>query len=137
MRLPPAPGQTGCFAERVLRHTVEQMGDCVPVVPSLDVPVPQMVDQPVVALQGLDTSMPVEQGIEVPKITLEDRIPQRAVLRMPLPVEQLVEVPTTPGYALAVVAVQTLRWRAAQALLEQVYTARPGRDTNTGCRDGG
>ena len=29
---------------------------------------------------------PVEQGIEVPKITLEDEIPQRAVLREPLPV---------------------------------------------------
>ena len=79
----------------------------------------------------------VEQGIEVPKITLEDRIPQRAVLRVPLPVEQLVEVPTTLGYALAVVAVQTLGWRAAQALLEQLYTARPRRDTNTGRRDGG
>ena len=122
--------------ERVLRHTVEQMGDCVPVVPSLDVPVPQMVDQPVVVLQGLDTSMPVEQGIEVPKITLEDRIPQRAVLRVPLPVEQLVEVPTPPGYALAVVAVQTLGWTEARALFEQL-AARPGRDTNTGHRDGG
>ena len=61
--------------ERVLRHTVEQMGDCVPVVPSLDVPVPQMVDEPVVVLRGLDTSMPVEQGIEVPKITLEGQDP--------------------------------------------------------------
>ena len=28
-----------------------------------------MVDQPVVVLRGLDTSMPVEQGIEVPKIS--------------------------------------------------------------------
>ena len=122
--------------ERVLRHTVEQMGDCVPVVPSLDVPVPQMVDQPVVVLRGLDTSMLVEQEIEVPKITLKDRIPQRAVLRVPLPVEQLVEVPTPPGYVLAVVAVQTLGWREARALLEQL-AARPGRDTNTGRRDGG
>ena len=85
-----------------------------------------MVDQPVVVLQGLDTSMPVEQGIEVPKITLEDRIPQRAVLRVPLPVEQLVEVPTPPGYALAVVAVQTLEWTEARALFEQL-AARPGR----------
>ena len=84
--------------EWVLGHTVEQMGDCVPVVPSLDVPVPQMVDQPVVVLQDLDTSMPVEQGIEVPKITLEDRIPQRAVLRVPLPVEQLAGRDTNTGH---------------------------------------
>ena len=38
-------------------------------------------------------STPVEQGIEVPKITLEDGIPQRAVLREPLRVEQLADVP--------------------------------------------
>ena len=79
--------------ERVQRHTVEQMGDCVPVVPLLDVPVPQLVDQLVVVLQGLDKFTPVEQGIEVPKITLEDGTPQRAVLREQLPVEQLAEVP--------------------------------------------
>ena len=55
---------------------------------------------------------------------------------MPLPVEQLVEVPTPPGYALAVVAVQTLGWTEARAPFEQL-AARPGRDTNTGHRDGG
>ena len=33
--------------------------------------------------------------------------------------EQLVEVPTNPGYAFAVVAVQTLGWRTAAALIEQ------------------
>ena len=76
--------------ERVHRHTVEQMGDCVPVVPLLDVIVPQMDDQLVVVLQGLDKFMLVEQGTEVTKITLEDGTPLRAVLREPLPVEQLV-----------------------------------------------
>ena len=35
-----------------------------------------------------------------------------------------------------VVAVQTLGWRETRALLEQL-AARPGRDTNTGHRDGG
>ena len=100
-------------------HTVEQMGDCVAVVPSLDVPVPQMVDQPVVVLQGLDMSMPVEQGIEVPKITLEDRIPQRAVLRVPLPVEQLVEVPVPETVIVA---------RGMSALgLDWCQVAAPGR----------
>ena len=98
--------------ERVLRHTVEQMGDCVPVVPSLVVLVPQMVDQPVVVLQGLDNR------------SAQDHSRRQDVLRVPLPVEQLVEVPTTPGYALAVVAVQPLGWRAAQALLEQLYTGQ-------------
>ena len=32
--------------ERVLRHTVEQIGDVAPLVPALAVPVLQMVDQP-------------------------------------------------------------------------------------------
>ena len=73
----------------------------MPSVPILDVPVPQMVDQLVVVLQGLDMCVPVEQGIEVPKITLEDGIPQRAVLRAPLPVEQLVEVPVPETVILA------------------------------------
>ena len=40
-RLAPVSGPE----ERVLRHTVEQLADCVTVVPLLDVPVPQMVDQ--------------------------------------------------------------------------------------------
>ena len=72
----------------------------------------------------------VEQIVDpVPLVPLlHDVVPQMA--------EQLVEVPTEPGYALAVVAVQTLGWREARALLEQL-AARPGRDTNTGRRDGG
>ena len=127
--------------ERVLRH--------VPVVPSLDVPVPQMVDQPVVVLQGLDMSMPVEQGIEVPKITLEDRIPQRAVLRAPLPVEQLVEVPVPETVVLARgMSALGLDWcqvaasgrgfwwqvgtRHVSSDPPQGFTASPGRYTNTG-----
>ena len=43
----------------------------------------------------------VEQVIEVPKITLEDGIPQRAVLREPLPVEQLADVPVPETVILA------------------------------------
>ena len=84
--------------ERVQRRSVAQIEVTVPSVPILDVPVPQMVDQLVVVLQ---VSMPVEQGIEVPKITLEDGIPQRAVLREPLPVEQLVGVPVPEVVILA------------------------------------
>ena len=102
----------------------------------LDAPVPQMVEQLVGVLKVFDQSLP-EQVIEVPKTTLQEGVPHRASLRKPQLAEQLVEVPTTPGYALAVVAVETLGWRAARALLEQLNTARPGRDTNIGHRDGG
>ena len=115
--------------ERVLRRTVEQAGDVAPGLPALDVSVPQMVD-PAAEVVRFFVSLPVvaEQVIEVP-------IPQRALLGAPQLAEQLVEVPTTPGYVLAVVAVQTLGWREARALLEQLSTAGPGRDTNIGRRD--
>ena len=119
--------------ERVLRRTVEQN-----VEPVLDAPVRQMVDQATEVVRFF-VSLPVvsEQVIEVPTIIPEDPIPQRALLRAPQLAEQLVEVPTTPGYALAVVAVHTLEWREARALFEQLSTASPGRDTNTGRRDAG
>ena len=63
-----------------------------PFVQILDVPGPQMVDQPVKVLKMLDTVTP-EQVIAVPKIS-QDSIPLRTVLREPQMVEQLVEVPT-------------------------------------------
>ena len=44
-----------------------------------------------------------EQVIEVPKF-LPDDVPMRTAVRVTQLVEQLVEVPTNPGYALAVVA---------------------------------
>ena len=91
------------LGERVQRHTVEQMIESFVPVPMLDLDasVPQLVDQPVVVLQFLDMFTSVEQGIEVPKITLEDGIPQRAVLREPLPVEQLADVPVPETVILA------------------------------------
>ena len=94
--------------ERVLRRTVEQNVEPVRGVLILDAPVPQMVDHAAEVVRFF-ASLPVvaEQAIEVPTIIPEDPIPQRALLRAPQLAEQLVEVPTTPGYALAVVAVQT------------------------------
>ena len=79
-----------------------------------------------------NTLVPVvaEQVIEVPKVVSPPRA-ARTVLCAPQMADQLVEVPTTPGYAFAVVAVQTLGWPAARALFEQI-AASPGRDTNTG-----
>ena len=105
--------------------------------PSLDVPVLQMEDQLVDVLGYFSTLVPVvaEQVIEVPKVVCPPRA-ARTVLCAPQMADQLVEVPTPPGYVLAVMAVQTLGWRDARALLERL-AARPGRDTNTGRRDGG
>ena len=49
-------------------------------------------------MQNLDTSILDEQVIAVPKIVL-DRIPQRSALRRTQKPEELVEVPTEPGYS--------------------------------------
>ena len=65
-------------------------------------------------LRKLDV-LAVEQVIAVPLISL-DRVPQRSVIRRPQKAEQLVEVPTEPGYSLAVIAVQATVWRAAAAM---------------------
>ena len=63
--------------------------------PSLDVPVPQMVDQlPDIEYFFAALSPDPEQVIEVPKILPLD-VPMRAALRVAQLVEQLVEVPTT------------------------------------------
>ena len=84
--------------ERDLRRTVQQIVD-VPLVPLLDDPVPQMVEQLPDVLRFFDLLLPVpEQVIEVPKILLND-VPVRAVLRNPQLVEQLVEVPTVVSYS--------------------------------------
>ena len=133
--------------ERVQRRIVAQIEVTVPSVAILDVLVPQMVDQLVVVLQGLDMSMPVEPWIEVPKITLEDGIPQRAVLREPLPVEQLVDVPEVVILARDTSALG-LDWcqvaapgggfwwqtgtRNTTTDPPQGFTASPGRFSNTG-----
>ena len=103
---------------RVPRRTVEQIADSVPVVPLLHVPVPQPVNSVVDVLKIIDM------------VSLQDVDPI-PVLPAPQLAEQLVDVPTTPGYAFAVVAVQTLGWPAARALFEQL-AASPGRDRNTG-----
>ena len=46
------------------------------------------------------------------------------------------EVPTNPGYVFYVVAVQTLGWRTAAALIEQVVD-NPARDGGGGGSRGG
>ena len=104
----PAPLWEPRPQERVQRHTAEQVIESFVPAPILDLDalVPQMVEQLVGVLKVFDQSLP-EQVIEVPKITLQAGVLHRPALRKPQLAEQLVEVPTNPGYALAVVAVQT------------------------------
>ena len=76
------------------------MIDVTPYVQILDAPVPQTGNQLLDVFRLLDTQMPVQQVIAVPKISL-DRVPQRLVeRRLPQMVEQLVDVPTVLSYAL-------------------------------------
>ena len=77
--------------DRDLRRTVDQIVDAVPGLPALDVPVPQMVDQPLVLLAAFDVLV-CEQVIEVPKLSTLTRCP-RTVLSMPQTAEQLVRTP--------------------------------------------
>ena len=85
--------------------TVENRIDACRFVQILDAPVPQMGDQVLELLQKIVKASLVEpvQVIAVPKVSL-DRSPQRSAVRRTQMSEQLVEVPTEPGYALAVLA---------------------------------
>ena len=80
------------------RHTVDQIVDAVPGLPTLDGPVPQKVEQLADFFNGLDSQVLV-QVIDVPKIFIE-RIPPRTSVREPQLAEQLVEVPTIVSFSL-------------------------------------
>ena len=88
-RRPASPAEPPRPQEWIQRRTVEQPAELAPMVQILDARVPQTVDQLVEVLRLLDTVVP-EQVIEVPKITLHDVIPQRAVPQM---AEQSVDEP--------------------------------------------
>ena len=140
---PPGP------QERVPRHTVEQMADVTPMVQILDAPVPQMVEHVVDVLKIFDRGL-AEQVIEVPKVTLQDVVPQRAVLCVPQLAEQLVDMPVPESVILAhgrcdlgvnwcQIATQGGRccwWMAGTRHVQwrrpEGFTASPGRYTNTG-----
>ena len=155
-RRPPCLGEPPAPQARVQRHTAEQMIESFVPVPILDLDalVPQMVEQLVGVLKIFDNSL-AEQLIEAPKITLQDRVPHRAALRLPQLAEQLVEVPvpsardcvikqTLSSVVLARytdAAGQTwchwLCWwlsgtQHTQWSHPEGVTARPGRCTNTG-----
>ena len=94
---PPEP------QERVPQRTVEPIVETFVSVPILDVPVLQSGDQLVDVFKFFDISVP-EQVIDVPKIISQDSTPQRAVLREPQLVEQLVDVPVPSFHECAVEA---------------------------------
>ena len=77
--------------ERVPQRTMEQLVDVVLLVQILDIPVPQVVDQPMAVLRSYDSSVP-EQVNAVPRISSSSR-GSRKVLRAPQTAEQLVEGP--------------------------------------------
>ena len=92
-RPPPLP-EVAVPQAQFLQRTVESIVDAVPLVPLLDDPVPQTVEQLQDVLQFFDRLSAVpEPVIEAPKIYTED-VPMRAALRATQLAEQLVEVPT-------------------------------------------
>ena len=130
--------------ERVQRHTVEHLADGAPGLPMLDVPAPQMVDQPVAVLARFDLPIP-EQVIEVPRRF------SRTALRSLRMAEQLVEVPL-PAMGVVQAWVRDAngqRWSRVWDSTGRIYwwhqdsdhvqwntplviTASPGRYINTG-----
>ena len=78
---------------RVQRHVVEQLADTAPMVQILDCPEPQMVAQLLEVFRLLDTQLPDEQAIFVPKISCSP-CPSRSRVPEPQSAEQLMEVPT-------------------------------------------
>ena len=83
---------------RVQRRTVEQICDYTLIVPSLDVPVPQMANQLLEVCRQIDAPIP-EQVIDVPKISFSRESRSRCVRFAEQTVEQLVEVPTIVSYS--------------------------------------
>ena len=84
--------------ERVQRRTVQQIVDPVPLLPTLDDPAPQMVEQLPDILHFLRALSPdPERAVEVPKILPVD-VPLRTSVREPQLVEQLFEVPTIVSF---------------------------------------
>ena len=90
-------------------------------VQALDVPVLQMVEQPVEVDTFFRLSLPavVEQVIEVPKLALPVCAVQRAALSEPQLVEQLVEVPTVLSYSL-------LQQQTAEQIIDFLVPGRGG-----------
>ena len=92
-----------------------------------DVPVLQMVEQPVEVASFFRLSLPAvaEQVIEVPKLSLPGRAVQRAALPEPQLVEQLVEVPTVSSFSM-------LQQRTAEQVVDTPVSPGRGRGARGG-----
>ena len=96
---PPLPGEhPGVLKEPEVQGAMVQHSGIFELVQALDVPVLQMVEQPVEVDSFFRNFVPAvaEQLIEVPKLALPVHAVQRAALSEP----QLVEVPTVLSYSL-------------------------------------
>ena len=114
---------------RAQRHVVEQLADIAPMVQILDSPEPQMVVQLLEVFRLLDTQLPDEQAISVPKISCSP-CPSRSRVPEPQSADQLVEVPTvlTPTRIAVQIAEQIVdtpvpRGRVRGSLPEQSSTS--------------
>ena len=89
-------------------------------------PVPPPVDPLVNVLKIIDMSAPVEQVIDVPKVFLQNRIPQRTVLRGAQMAEQLADVPAVPFFVTfqfrLVVGVPTIFKVSSQGSVQQLVS---------------
>ena len=129
---------------QVQRHTVEHLADGAPCLPTLDVPVPQIVDQPVDILKIIAKLSPAveEQVIDVPKI-IQDPAPQRLEPSEPQQLaEQLVDVPVpsvrevtifapfvdTAGRTWTLITRPDGRYVCCLAVTQHVQWTRPGGD---------
>ena len=96
---PPCLGEPRGPQDRDQLRTVEQTADYAPMVPILDAPVAQMVEQLPNLTQFFDILRPdPEQVIEVPKILPHD-VPSRRLSRDTQLAEQLVEVLTILSFS--------------------------------------
>ena len=110
--------------ERVQRHSVEHRIEACPFVQILGAPVPQGSDQLVEAFRHVDLLTP-GQVIEVPMISSSSRRSRR-VRTVPQTAEQLVEVPTDPGDALAVLASKVISRRELRGVLSRQGSTESG-----------
>ena len=100
---PPLPGEhPGVLKEPEVQGAMVQHSGIFELVQALDVPVLQMVEQPVEVDSFFRNFVPAvaEQVIEVPKLALPVHAVQRAAHSEPQLVEQLVEVPTVLSFSL-------------------------------------
>ena len=120
---PPPPGTRPAPLVEVQPQgaMVQHCGIGFELMQSLDVPVLQMVEQPVDVDSFFRISIPAvaEQVIEVRKLALPVRAVQRAALSEPQLVEQLVEVPTVLSYSL-------LQQRTAEQIIDFPVPGRGG-----------